>query len=104
MGSCHLIYIFWKKILQRRKRRGVEISRVTVCLCACQIIGDAIDVTLDAVLFYQLEVGDLLDINITRNSNVNNAILAFAILESLKMIFWSGLILGPSRNTPRFIG
>ena len=65
-----------------------ELSRLTVWLSYGHIIWDAIDVTIDAFLFYQLELEELLNANITCNSNVNNAILAFAVIGTLTMFIW----------------
>ena len=64
------------------------LSRLTVWLSYGHIIWDAIDVTIDAFLFYQLELEELLNANITCNSNVNNAILAFAVIGTLTMFIW----------------
>ena len=81
---CYILYGY------RRFRENIEegeLSWFTVWLSYGHTIWDAVDVTLDAFLFYQLELGELLNANITRNSNVNNAILAFAII-GLKMFIW----------------
>ena len=53
-----------------------------------KLIWDAIDTTLDSYLFYQLEFGQVIDENITRNANVNNSILAFAIIGSAKVVLF----------------
>ena len=57
-----------------------------------KLVWDVVDVGLDAFLFYQLEVGNIIDNNVTRNPNVTNAILAFAILGALKMLVFFFLI------------
>ena len=48
---------------------------------------DAIDLTLDLYIFYQLENGEVLDDVIYRNENVNNSIYAFAILGCICKVF-----------------
>ena len=53
-----------------------------------KLLWDAVDVTLDSYLFYQLELGQVIDENITRNTHVNNSILAFAIIGSAKVLFF----------------
>ena len=53
-----------------------------------KLIWDAIDTTLDSYLFYQLEFGQVIDENITRNAHVNNSILAFAIIGSAKVVLF----------------
>ena len=53
-----------------------------------KLLWDAIDVTIDAYLFYQLETGRVIDKDIYRNKHVNNAILAFSMLGCLKLLFW----------------
>ena len=62
--------------------------RIIALVYVSKIIWEAIDVTLDAYLFYQLEMGEILDKNIIRNTNVNNAILAFAVFGCIKISFW----------------
>ena len=57
-------------------------------LLLLKILWDAIDVTLDAILFYQLEMGIVLDKNIIRNHHVSNAILGFAAFGCIKISFW----------------
>ena len=54
-----------------------------VILTLVKYFWDAIDLTLDVYIFYRLERGDVLDDVIYRNSHVNNAIYAFAILGCL---------------------
>ena len=53
-----------------------------------KLIWDAVDTTLDSYLFYQLEFGQAIDENIFRNIHVNNSILAFAIIGSIKVLFF----------------
>ena len=53
-----------------------------------KLIWDAVDTTLDSYLFYQLEFGQVIDENITRNTHVNNSILGFAIIGSVKVLFF----------------
>ena len=59
-----------------------------VVLTNLKLLWDAIDVTIDAYLFYQLETGKVIHENIYRNVHVNNAILAFSVLGCLKILFW----------------
>ena len=50
---------------------------------------DAIDLTLDLYIFYQLEKGEVLNPVIYRNESVNNAIYAFALLGCIcKVLTW----------------
>ena len=53
-----------------------------------KLIWDAVDVTVDSYLFYQLEFGKAIDESITRNTYVNNSILAFAIIGSIKVVLF----------------
>ena len=53
-----------------------------------KLIWDVVDVALDSFLFYQLELGQLIDENIYRNNHVNNSILAFAVIGSVKLILF----------------
>ena len=53
-----------------------------------KLLWDAVDVTLDSYIFYQLEFGQLIDEKIIRNSHVNNSIFSFAVLGSLKIFFF----------------
>uniref|UniRef100_A0A7M5UKB9 Uncharacterized protein n=1 Tax=Clytia hemisphaerica TaxID=252671 RepID=A0A7M5UKB9_9CNID len=48
---------------------------------------DAIDLTLDLYIFYQLEKGEVLDPVIYRNAKVNNLIYGFAILGCICKVF-----------------
>ena len=59
-----------------------------IILTILKLLWDAIDVTIDAYLFYQLETGRVIDKDIYRNKHVNNAILAFSMLGCLKLLFW----------------
>ena len=59
---------------------------------------DVLDIMFDLYMFYQLEYGDILNKNIYRNSQVNNAIYAFAFLGVLRMIRWRGFA-RKSKNT-----
>ena len=52
-----------------------------------KMIWEAVDVTLDLYLFYQIEFGEIINGSIYRNSHVNNSILVFAILGSMKVFF-----------------
>ena len=53
---------------------------------------DVVDVGLDAFLFYKLEVGSIIDENVTRNPHATNAILVFAVLGAFKILLVSKLI------------
>ena len=53
------------------------------------IIWDLVDVYFDTFYFYQLETGGLVHCAITRNTRVNNSILAFAVLGALKSTFFA---------------
>ena len=61
----------------------------TYVLVILKYFWDAIDLTLDVYIFYQLETGAVLDNVIFRNTHVNNAIYVFAILGCvIKIISW----------------
>ena len=53
------------------------------------VIWDIVDVYFDTFYFYQLETGGLIHCAITRNTRVNNSILAFAVLGALKSTFFA---------------
>lgn len=69
-------------------KKALKISFVLIWYLkpAAIMLYDGFDVMLDFYYFYKLEMleGNLLDNRITRNTHVNNAILAFAILGFLK--------------------
>ena len=73
-----------------RWRKPLYLIKGESCLTSfgiyLKVVCDAIDVTLDSVIFRDLEFGGLIDENIYRNSHVNNAILAFAVLGCLKLL------------------
>ena len=48
------------------------------------LLWDTLDVVLDGVYFYNIEQGGFISPTITRNTNVNNALVAWAALGSLK--------------------
>ena len=58
-----------------------------VILTLVKYFWDAIDLTLDVYIFYRLERGNILDNAIYRNTHVNDAIYAFAILGCLIKIY-----------------
>ena len=43
-------------------------------------------------MFYKLEVGNIIDENVTRNPHATNAILVFAVLDAFKILLVSKLI------------
>ena len=53
------------------------------------VLWDMVDVYFDTFYFYQLETGRLIDCRITRNTRVNNSILAFAVLGAIKSTFFT---------------
>lgn len=59
-----------------------------IALSIGRVVWEAIDVTIDAYLFYEIEFGRVVDKNIYRNKYVNNAILVFAIFGAAKILFW----------------
>ena len=63
-----------------------------IILTNLKLLWDAIDVTIDAYLFYQLETGKVIHEHVYRNNHVNNAILAFSVLGCLKILFWLRII------------
>ena len=68
-----------------------------------KLIWDAIDTTLDSYLFYQLEFGQVIDENITRNTHVNNSILVFAIIGSAKVLFFLLFGIDPNERKRTFL-
>ena len=48
--------------------------------------------TIDAYLFYPLEMGEVIDSSIYRNTTVNSFILAFSVLGCIKILFWLRII------------
>ena len=52
------------------------------------LIWEPIDITIDFVLFFQLEKKNVIHENIYRNIYVSNAIFVFAVLGCLKIIYW----------------
>ena len=82
------ILVVYKKLIKLHKREG-DNCRSYVCVVVLTIgtlIWDAIDASLDAYTFHQLEQGKLIDPVIHRNSHVTNGIMVFACLGVLKMV------------------
>ena len=82
---------------QKRYWCGIYIKKFylvfsIIVLTNLKLLWDALDVTIDAYLFYQLETGKVIHEHIYRNIHVNNAILAFSILGCLKILFWLRII------------
>jgi len=69
-----------------RKELKKQEGFAAVVIYHFKVIVDAVDATLDSYLFYQLELSEIVDKNITRNLIVNTAILVFAALGALKII------------------
>ena len=88
---------------QKRYWCGIYIKKFylvfsIIVLTNLKLLWDALDVTIDAYLFYQLETGKVIHDYIYRNIHVSNAILAFSILGCLKILFWLR-ILGVGKTT-----
>ena len=78
----------WNESGASRFKKIIRLFIPIILLPISKFVWDAVDVTLDCYLFYQLEVGtDLMNQVIYRNVHVNKAILAFAILGCLKIPF-----------------
>ena len=82
---------------QKCYRCGIYIKKFwlvfsIIVLTNLKLLWDALDVTMDAYLFYQLETGKVIHEYIYRNIHVNNAILAFSVLGCLKILFWLRVI------------
>ena len=68
---------------------NVRLYISVVLIVLFKYFWDAIDLTLDLYIFYQLEKGEVLDNLIYRNANVNNSIYGFALLGCVcKVITW----------------
>ena len=85
------IFIFiktWKTMIEIFANETVLNSCLGYALFYGKLLFDVVDVAFDSSLFYRLELGQLIDENITRNNHVNNSILAFAAIGSVKLIFF----------------
>ena len=71
--------------LKRTIKEFIEITKI-VFLPIFGMLWNCVDGALDAYTFYQLEIGKLIDPAIQRNLDVNNAILAFAIVGATSNI------------------
>ena len=65
-----------------------------IILTILKLLWDALDVTIDTYLFFQLETGKVIHEHVYRNTHVNNAILAFAVLGCFKILFWIRIVGG----------
>ena len=82
---------FWAFSVPQTIRKAFFMLNIVI-LTIIKLLWDATDVTIDAYLFYQLEMGQVIDISIYRNATVNNFILAFSIIGCLKILFWLRII------------
>ena len=82
------ISVVYKKLIILHEREGNNCRSyvLVVVLTIGTLICDAIDASLDAYTFHQLEQGKLIDPVIYRNSHVTNGIMVFACLGVLKMV------------------
>ena len=81
------------KARKNYKKLGILFKAKTyttmVILVLVKYLWDAVDMTLDMYIFYQLERGEILDSWIYRNAHVNNSIFAFALLGCfVKTLTW----------------
>ena len=83
---------FWASISVPQVIRKPFFMFSIVILTIIKLFWDATDVTIDAYLFYQLEMGEVIDISIYRNTTVNYFILAFSVLGCIKILFWLRII------------
>ena len=90
---------FWAFSVAKIIRKAFFMLNIVI-LTIIKLLWDATDVTIDAYLFYQLEMGQVIDIRIYRNTTVNNFILAFSIIGCLKILFWLRII-GVGRGSMR---
>ena len=65
-----------------------------IILTILKLLWDALDVTIDTYLFFHLETGKVIHEHVYRNTHVNNAILAFAVLGCFKILFWIRIVGG----------
>ena len=90
---------FWASIVPQTIRKAFFMVNIVI-LTIIKLLWDATDVTIDAYLFYQLEMGQVIDISIYRNATVNNFILAFSVIGCMKILFWLRII-GVGRGSMR---
>ena len=83
---CELAFLILCK--SRLRIFQTKIKRISSCIVLFQILWDFVDFLVDLKLLKQLEFGDLISIQITRNIKVNNAIFAFALLGFFKSFLW----------------
>ena len=83
---------FWASISLPQSIRKPFFMFTIVVFTIIKLLWDAADVTIDAYLFYQLEMGEVIDNSIYRNATVNSFILAFSVLGCIKILFWLRII------------
>ena len=83
---------FWASISLPQSIRKPFFMFTIVVFTIIKLLWDAADVTIDAYLFYPLEMGEVIDNSIYRNATVNSFILAFSVLGCIKILFWLRII------------
>lgn len=83
---------FWASISIPQAIKKPFFMFTIVVLTIIKLLWDAEDVTIDAYLFYQLEMGGVIDNGIYRNGKVDKFVLAFSVLGCLKLLFWLRII------------
>ena len=83
---------FWASISLPQSIRKPFFMFTVVVFTIIKLLWDAIDVTIDAYLFSQLEMGEVVDNGIYHNATVNSFILAFSVLGCIKILFWLRII------------
>lgn len=95
---------FWASISLPQSIRKPFFMFTIVVFTIIKLLWDAADVTIDAYLFYPLEMGEVIDNSIYRNATVNSFILAFSVLGCIKILFWLRIIGLPGKKNPWTIG
>ena len=83
---------FWASISLPQSIRKPFFMFTIVVFTIIKLLWDAIDVTIDVYLFYQLEMGEVVDNGIYHNATVNSFILAFSVPGCIKILFWLRII------------
>lgn len=83
---------FWASISIPQAIKKSFFMFTIVVLTVIRLLWDAEDVTIDAYLFYQLEMGGVIDNGIYRNGTVDKFVIPFSVLGCLKLLFWLRII------------
>ena len=78
-------------------RKGFFMFTIVI-FTLLKLLWDALDVTIDAYLFFQLEMGGVINSSIYRHTAINNSVLVFSVFGCMKILFWLR-IFGVGRKT-----